>query len=63
MVGFVDDSNGQTNLLEHRESERTRQSIIAQLKDNAQLWAELLEVPGGALELLKCSNQHVKSYL
>ena len=55
MVGFVDDSNGQTNLFEHRESERTRQLIITQLKDNAQLWAELLGVTGGALELSKCS--------
>ena len=56
MVGFEDDSNGQTNLFEYRESERTRQSIIVQLKDNAQLWAELLwGVTGGALELSKCS--------
>jgi hypothetical protein len=55
MVGFVDDSNGQTNLFSRDESENTRQTIIAQLKNNAQLWAELLGVTGGALELSKCS--------
>ena len=55
MVGFVDDSNGQTNLFGHHESDCTRQSIITQLKDNAQLWADLLGVTGGELELTKCS--------
>jgi hypothetical protein len=55
MVGFVDNSNGQTHLFEHHESERTRQSTITQLNDNAQLWADLLGVTGGELELSKCS--------
>lgn len=57
MVGFVDDSNGQTNLLDQHESEITWQRIIAELKNNAQLWAERFGLTGGALELSKCSYQ------
>jgi hypothetical protein len=58
MVGLVDDSNGQTDLFDQHESEITRQKIIEELKNNAQLWAELLGLTGGgALELSKCSYQ------
>jgi hypothetical protein len=55
MVGFEEDWNGQTNSFTENESEATRQKIIAQLENNAQLWAELLGVTRGALELSKCS--------
>lgn len=55
MVGFVDDSNGQTNLFDRDDTELTRQQIIVQLEHNAQLWAELLGATGGALELSKFS--------
>ena len=55
MVGFVDDSNGQTNLFASEELHSTQQQVLTQLKDNAQLWSDLLGVSGGALELTKCS--------
>ncbi len=55
MVEFVDDSNGQTNLFASEESHSTQQQVLTQLKDNAQLWSDLLGVSGGALELTKCS--------
>ena len=61
MVGFVDDSNGQTNLFDRDDTEITRQQIIVQLEHNAQLWAELLGATGGALELSKCSY-HVMAW-
>ena len=55
MIGFVDDSNGQTNLFASEESHSTQQQVLTQLKDNVQLWSDLLGVSGGALELTKCS--------
>jgi hypothetical protein len=55
MVGFVDDSNGQTNLFLQDETDATRSTILNQLQANAQLWSGLLEASGGALELSKCS--------
>ncbi|KAI2490272.1 hypothetical protein MHU86_24293 [Fragilaria crotonensis] len=61
MVGFVDDSNGQTNLFDHEETENARHQIITQLENNAQLWAELLGISGGALEPSKCSY-HVMAW-
>ncbi len=57
MVGFVDDSNGQTNVFMECEVKPsvTLQKIQLSLQHNAQVWANLLGVSGGALELLKCS--------
>jgi hypothetical protein len=56
MIGFVDDSNGQTNnFMEEGESPETLHRIQQSLRTNAQLWANLLGVTGGALELSKCS--------
>ena len=55
MVGFVDDSNGQTNLFMQDETDATRSTILNQLQANAQLWSGLLGASGGALELSKCS--------
>ncbi len=55
MVGFVDDSNGQTNDFLHTESDRTLPTTIHKLRHNAQAWSDLLGASGGALELSKCS--------
>ena len=56
MIGFVDDSNGQTNyFLEAVESQDSLKRIQQSLQRNAQLWANLLGATGGALELSKCS--------
>jgi hypothetical protein len=56
MIGFVDDSNGQTNkFLDMVDPSAPRQSIKQALQDNAQIWANLLGATGGALELSKCS--------
>ncbi|KAI2496025.1 hypothetical protein MHU86_18498 [Fragilaria crotonensis] len=55
MVGFVDDSNGQTNEFMRDETASTLPTIYHQLRHNAQTWADLLGASGGALELSKCS--------
>jgi hypothetical protein len=55
MIGFVDDSNGQTNeFMQATESLDSLQRIQQSLQHNAQLWADLLGATGGALELSKC---------
>ena len=56
MVGYVDDSNGQTNaFMNLEEYPATIQNIQQSLRTNAQVWANLLGATGGALELSKCS--------
>ena len=56
MVGFVDDSNGQTNaFLDAEDYSATSQRIQRSLRHSAQAWANVLGVSGGALELSKCS--------
>lgn len=55
MVGFVDDSNGQTNEFMSDENALTLPTIYHKLRHNAQAWADLLGASGGALELSKCS--------
>jgi hypothetical protein len=55
MVGFVDDSNGQTNTFLHAESNATLPTMLSQIQHNAQAWADILGATGGALELSKCS--------
>jgi hypothetical protein len=55
MIGFVDDSNGQTNTFKENETPATDRRIKFALQHNAQHWANLLGVSGGALELSKCS--------
>ena len=53
---IVDGSNGQTNkFMDTSESHNeVLQQIQRSLRDNAQIWANLLGVIGGALELPKC---------
>ena len=55
MLGFVDDCNGQSNLFMEDGSQATVDKIIANTKENAQHWNDLLAASGGALELSKCS--------
>ena len=55
MIGFVDDSNGQTNCFKTDETPSTLLTMRLKLKHNAQSWADLLGASGGALELSKCS--------
>jgi exonuclease III len=59
MVGFVDDSNGQTNCFteELQWSEKVMQQHVAH---DAQVWTNLLSASGGALELSKCSYHYLK---
>jgi hypothetical protein len=55
MVGFVDDSNGQTNSFMQPETAATLPTTLFKLRHNAQTWADILGASGGALELSKCS--------
>ena len=55
MIGFVDDSNGQTNCFMETETQQTLPTMLHQLRTNAQVWSNLLGASGGALELSKCS--------
>jgi hypothetical protein len=61
MIGFVDDSNGQTNEFQEAETSSTVPSMLIQMQQNAQAWSNLLSASGGALELSKCSS-HVVSW-
>lgn len=55
MIGFVDDSNDQTNDFMQPETASTLPTTLFQLRHNAQAWADILGASGGALELSKCS--------
>jgi hypothetical protein len=50
MVGFVDDSTCITG----GNKDNTLQELLAKMKDDAQLWHDLLWCSGGKLELSKC---------
>jgi hypothetical protein len=54
IVGFVDDSNCQTNNFLSND-QMSCVSLIAEATADAQLWADLLWLSGGYLELPKCS--------
>ena len=55
MVGFVDDSNGQTNSFMQPETAATLPTTLFKLQHNAQTWADLLGASGRDLELSRCS--------
>jgi hypothetical protein len=56
MVGYVDDSNGQTNrFCDNRQPED--HDLLREAQNDAQYWHDLLHTTGGALELPKCSYQ------
>ena len=58
IVGFVDDSNCQTNsFLAHPQSEPYVHAKLAQ--EDAKLWSYLLWISGGYLELPKCSYHFI----
>ncbi|KAI2493074.1 hypothetical protein MHU86_21458 [Fragilaria crotonensis] len=55
MIGYVDDSNGQTNCFDDIETTATALEVLHKMQKNANIWSQLLSVSGGALELTKCS--------
>jgi hypothetical protein len=62
MVGFVDDSNGQTkHLFRRKQNTHDNRYFINYQGSNAQIWSNLLNTTGGALELTKCSY-HVMAW-
>ena len=56
MIGYVDDSNGQTNTFMRNRQPEAR-VLLKQATVDAQIWHDLLWASGGALELSKCSYQ------
>jgi hypothetical protein len=56
MVGYVDDSNGQTNSFT-ANTQPVDLKIITKACQDAQAWHDVLGASGGALELSKCSYQ------
>ena len=56
MIGYVDDSNGQTNTFTRNKQPDAR-VLLKQATDDAQIWHDILWASGGALELSKCSYQ------
>jgi hypothetical protein len=60
MIGFVDDSNGQTNQFLADETETTADEVLVQMQSNSQTWSALLGASGGTLELSKCSYHVLK---
>ena len=55
MIGFIYDSNGQTNTFPQEEMSATLPRVLSDLQCNAQAWACLWGASGGALELSICS--------
>jgi hypothetical protein len=54
MIGYVDDSNGQTNDF-CSDKQPEHQCLLDMAQSDAQLWRDLLSASGGALELQKCA--------
>jgi len=57
LVGFVDDSTSSTGTTERE----TLQDLIRKMREDAQLWHDLLWCSGGKLELSKC-GYHIIHY-
>ena len=58
-MGFVDDTSNHTNFFK-AEVQPTMEELLRMMQHNAQLWNNLLWASGGALELPKCSNHHIR---
>jgi hypothetical protein len=56
MIGYVDDSNGQTNMFA-QDIQPTQEDLVDAAQCDAQEWHNLLQASGGALELSKCTYQ------
>ena len=54
LSGFVDDTTTVTNKF-WPQSEPGMEALLNQLRDDAQLWTDLLHISGGKLEIPKCS--------
>jgi hypothetical protein len=59
MVGFVDDTKGQTNDMKE-ETPLSDTTLLSRMQHDAQLWGDLLHVSGGALEIPKCNYYVMK---
>lgn len=58
-TGFVDDTNGRTNLFDS-PLERDSVALTEAANKDAQLWHDLLDSSGGALEISKCNFQCIQ---
>jgi hypothetical protein len=58
MIGFGDDSTGQANAFLLDTQPRAKQ-LVARMREDAQLWNDLLWASGGALELPKCTYHDI----
>jgi hypothetical protein len=56
MIGFVDDSTGQANAF-LQDNQPHVELLVEKMREDAQLWNDLLWASGGALELPKCTYQ------
>jgi hypothetical protein len=54
MIGFVDDSTGQANAFVLNTQPHAEQ-LVERMREDAQLWNDLLWASGGALVLPKCT--------
>eukprot|EP00957_Ditylum_brightwellii_P011172 846102-Ditylum_brightwellii.AAC.1 len=57
MVGFVDDSTGQTNKFFNNQA--TPEELMNLSQQDVQLWSDLLWILGGLLKLDKCSYHFI----
>ena len=55
MLGFVDDSDNQTNQFLGEQTQEILHELLCHARANAQHWSRLLRATGGALELSKTS--------
>jgi hypothetical protein len=58
MIGFVDDSSGQVNAFDEHP-QPTPDEFIRRMKQDGQLWNDILWSSGGDLNLGKCSYHHI----
>ena len=58
MTGYVDDNTGQTNNFTIGAQQTVRE-VRDNMRNDAQAWGDLLAVTGQALELSKCSFNHL----
>jgi hypothetical protein len=59
LIGFVDDNIGQGNKFKLAQTMETLRELLQEITKNGTIWAELLGITGGALELSKCSYRVV----
>lgn len=60
MIGFVNDSSTQVNNFQDNNQDNA-ETLMQSMKQDNQLWSDLLHFTGGALNLSKC-NYHITHY-